>query len=294
MHIHLHIWIYNITIAVMINPLSELTTTQRQQAFSPEMARAIAHMLGHNDSNYAVGSPVPIGWHFPLFMAETPRTSLRQDGFPGLGLPFPDVAGTRLVAAGRKVETYAALHIGQKIIRTSRVLSIIPKTNTQGDINIVKVGHVIEDLITAGPILREEQSYVTMNAPFRASTDSTALMGENTILASITPDYTMLFQFSALSLNSHKIHLDRSYATDVEGYPDLVVNGGLTTLLMTEILRAKNRGPHLRLSLRNLLPLFVNRPIQIAWDQERIGRRLLAFDERGRLAAEMEIVTDEL
>jgi 3-methylfumaryl-CoA hydratase len=104
------------------------------------------------------------------------------------------------------------------------------------------------------------------------------------------PDDTLLFQYSALGFNSHKIHLDRDFARTVEGFPDLVVNGGLTALLLTEYLRCDLRITPVRIKIRYLAPLFSNRELTIA-HEEREGSLVVAvFDDRGRVAGEMEVV----
>jgi 3-methylfumaryl-CoA hydratase len=103
----------------------------------------------------------------------------------------------------------------------------------------------------------------------------------------------MLFEFSSLSFNAHKIHLDRDYTRTVEGYPDLVVNGGLTTLLMTEIARAAFGDGIKRLSVRNSSPLFCNRPIHFAQSDLDGRHTILAIDDEGRIGAELEFETDD-
>jgi 3-methylfumaryl-CoA hydratase len=176
--------------------------------------------------------------------------------------------------------------------------SIKQKEGAAGPMAIVTVVHEISDAGTADdrpPAICEEQTYLLLGSQYteRAEFAPPAALPAN-IVSTVTLDETLLFQFSALSFNSHKIHLDRDYARDIEGYPDLVVNGGLVTLLMTEIARLK-LGRNIRsLTLRNKAPLFCNRPISICADETADGLRIAAFDHDGRLAAEMEVVTDEL
>ncbi|WP_407519541.1 hypothetical protein [Methylobacterium oryzisoli] len=93
---------------------------------------------------------------------------------------------------------------------------------------------------------------------------------------------------SALGFNSHKIHLDRGHAREVEGFPDLVVNGGPVTLLLTEFLRTDLSSTFASLTARHVAPLFCGRPLVLGVDQREGGWRLRALDEAGRLAAEIE------
>jgi 3-methylfumaryl-CoA hydratase len=265
----------------------------RRHIVTDDFPRRIAAMLGLTDSAWDAGTHLPFGWHFPLLGAETLRSHLRADGFPGLGIAMPNLSGNRLVATGRSVQQVGALQIGQEIERVSAIASVTPKTTSQGAITIVIVEHVLREARDGALILREKQTFILLDTPFVA-TGPVAPKPDHAIAKTITPDNTMLFQFSALSFNSHKIHLDRDYARSVEGYPDLVVNGGLTTLFMTEFARTNLGVAPQRLSVRNSAPLFCNQPIHLA-RMERDGRSfILALDDHGRVAAEMEFETDDL
>ena len=105
----------------------------------------------------------------------------------------------------------------------------------------------------------------------------------------VVPDETLLFQYSALGFNSHRIHIDREHARKVEGFPDLVVNGGLATLLLTEFLRRDLGVTPAAIAVRHVAPLYCNRAVTLAADQ--VGKRwiLKAFDDQHRLAVDMEV-----
>jgi 3-methylfumaryl-CoA hydratase len=265
----------------------------RQQAYTADTARRVAAMLGRSGLEWSSDDDVPFGWHFPLLGAETRRNRLRSDGFPGLGIAMPDLPGKRLVAAGRTVDAPGVLRIDQAIERTSRIKSITPKATAQGAITIVVVHHLLCDLQTQERLIEEEQTFILLDTPYTPTPPTIDPITEP-IISTATPDDTLLFQFSALSFNSHKIHLDRDYARTVEGYPDLVINGGLTTLFMTEIARVDAGVRIKRLKVRNLAPLFVNRPIQFVTAQKGTMHFIRAHDECGRFAAEMEYETDVL
>jgi 3-methylfumaryl-CoA hydratase len=265
----------------------------RRQVFTEDWMRRIAAMLGLPGLEWSMGDPVPFGWHFPLLGAETHRNKLRTDGFPGLGIPLPDIASKRLVATSRTVESMGSMCLGQELERSSRIAAITPKSTAQGLMTFVTVEHAFHDFRSAALILEEKQTFLLLDTAFTA-TPPTQAPATHAIVKTITPDDTMLFQFSALSFNSHKIHLDRDYARTVEGYPDLVVNGGLTTLLMTEIARAAFGESIKRLSVKNSAPLFCNRPIHFAHSDQDGRRAILAIDDEGRTAAAMEFETDDL
>jgi 3-methylfumaryl-CoA hydratase len=97
-----------------------------------------------------------------------------------------------------------------------------------------------------------------------------------------------LFQYSALGFNSHKIHLDRNYAQNVEGLPDLVVNGGLATLLMTEFVRNELGLDLSEIKVKHIAPLFCNRPFTITAKQNETSWKLNVYDDNNFLTVEME------
>jgi 3-methylfumaryl-CoA hydratase len=266
----------------------------RRLVFSEETATRIALMLGVEQQTWPGGSSLPVGWHFPLIGAQTPRAALRSDGFPGLGIAFPPAHGRRLVAAGRKVEVSAPISIGAELERTSRISLEETKESAHGNLTIISVEHVLRNALDQSRLVNEQQSYIVTDALYTPPAKPSSSVISVPIIKTITPDETMLFQFSALSFNSHKIHLDRDYAKNVEFYPDLVVNGGLTTLLLTEIVRSQNQGRIRHLAVRNKAPLFCNRQIHFGFSESESSRKILAYDDQGQLAAEMEYATDEL
>jgi 3-methylfumaryl-CoA hydratase len=272
---------------------AEYGIVTRRQMFTEDWMRRIAAMLGLAGLEWSIGDSVPFGWHFPFLGAEALRNNLRADGFPGLGIPLPNIISKRLVATGRVVENLGRMCLGQEFERTSRIAAITPKSTAQGLATFVTVEHAFRDLRSATPILEEKQTFLLLDTLFAASPPVPSRAANN-IVKTVTPDETMLFQFSALSFNSHKIHLDRDYARTIEGYPDLVVNGGLTTLFMTEIARAAFGNNITRLSVRNSAPLFCNRPIHFAQSDQDGRHAILAIDDEGRLAATMEFETDDL
>jgi 3-methylfumaryl-CoA hydratase len=300
MHINLHIWmkLRNELGMTSAQPTGhedhcEYGSVTRRQVFTEDWMRRIAAMLGLRGLEWTAGNPVPFGWHFPLLGAETHRNNLRPDGFPGLGIPLPDISSKRLVATGRILESLGRIGMGQKLERTSRIAAITAKSTSQGPATSVTVEHAFHDLLSSTPILNENHTFLILDTPFTVMPPART-EAIYTIVKTITPDDTMLFQFSALSFNSHKIHLDRDYARNVEGYPDLVVNGGLTTLLMTEIARADFGENIKRLSIRNSAPLFCNRPVHFARSDQDGRHAILAIDDEGRIAAGMEFETDDI
>jgi 3-methylfumaryl-CoA hydratase len=268
------------------------SAVERQERCSVAAVRRVAAMLDLDPDAVCVGDALPRGWQFVLLGADTRRSSLRADGFPGLGVPMPDLGLPRLMLGGRLVEFRADIPIGASVLRTSAVQSVRHKTTAAGPMAVVTLSHELRIDEQTEPALIETQTYLLMS-PGKAAPDEApgqvAAPPATARVASLVPDETLLFHYSALGFNSHKIHLDRAHAREVEGFPDLVVNGGLATLLLTEFLRRDLGVRPAALKVRHVAPLFCNRPMTLAADQVGARWNLKAFDDRHRLAVDMEV-----
>lgn len=253
------------------------------------MVRRVAAMLDIETQSFAEGDALPKGWHFFMLAGETRKSALRKDGFPGLGVPLPDLGLPRLLLGGRTVAYLGEIIIGSVIEKSSFIKSITEKTTKNGQMAIVTLQHELRSLEADTPAIVETQTYILLeeqkikNQPVSVSDDlGFTIEG---IANQMIPDETLLFQYSALGFNSHKIHLDRNYTQQVEGLPDLVVNGGLATLLMTEFLR-KEKGVDLKgIKVKHIAPLYCNRPLRLAYENGE-GK---IYDDTNSIAVEMEI-----
>jgi 3-methylfumaryl-CoA hydratase len=263
----------------------------RQESCSTATARRVACMLDLEPDSVSPGDALPRGWQFVLMAADTPRSALRGDGFPGLGVPMPDLGLPRLMLGGRTVSFRQDIPIGAPVLRTSAVQSVVQKATDTGPIAVVTLLHELRVGEQSEPALLETQTYLLLS-PRKASAVDTATLLDPVVakhVKTVVPDETLLFQYSALGFNSHRIHIDRHHARQVEGFPDLVVNGGLVTLLLSEFLRRDLGVVPAALKVRHVAPLFCNRPVTLAAD--RLGERwcLKAFDDRNQLAVDMEV-----
>jgi 3-methylfumaryl-CoA hydratase len=258
--------------------------------------RRVAVMLGIDPLDLSNGSPLPRGWHFALLAGETPRQSLRSDGFPGLGVPMPQLDRPRLLLGQRTSSFSGQLRVGAAVTRESGVASITEKVGKAGPLSIVKVEHVLsgED---GSPAVEEAQTYYLAGLPAAgaaAGEPATVAPAPEGVGKVVTPDDLMLFQYSALGFNTHRIHFDRDYAR-TEGHPDLVVNGGLASLLATEFLRVDLGKTVKSLSARHMAPLYVNRPLTILMTEPtETGAKVLLLDHAGVVAAELGVTFDDL
>ena len=264
----------------------------RHETCSLSMVRRVAAMLDLDADQYAEGQALPRGWQFILMGADTRRSLLRGDGFPGLGVPMPDMGFPRLMLGGRTVTYQEDIPIGARLLRSSSIQSVRRKENDQGGYALVTVLH---DLMIDGAseaALTETQTYFLLpaetgyaeNAQIRELPEA---KGQK--IKALTPDATLLCQFSALGFNTHKIHIDRDHATQVEGFPDLVVNGGLVTLLMTEFLRGEFDVEPKSIRIKHTAPLFCNRPVTLVGVNASEGLIISAFNDKNRLAVSMEV-----
>ena len=269
---------------------TEPDVTTRFDHCAPAQVRRVAAMLDLDPELQRPGQPLPRGWHFFLMGGDTRRSQLRADGFPGLGVTMPDLGLPRLLLAGRSVVWTGDLAVGDQIERRSQLEDVTEKTGPSGRFAFVTLRHTLRPLSQAQPALTETQTYALL--PAAPASARVAKRAESPAAAHqrrITPDETLLFQYSALGFNSHMIHLDREYARTIEGLPDLVVNGGLTTLLATEFLRTELNAVPAALRARHLAPLYCNRPLTILADPVTAGWRLRVLDDSGTLSAELEV-----
>lgn len=266
----------------------------RQEACSLATVRRVAAMLDLDPDKWTEGDVLPRGWQFILLGADTRRSALRDDGFPGLGVPLPDLGLPRLMLGGRSVRYNGDIRIGSTFRRESFVQKKLHREAANGPIAIVTLAHSLYDAAAPHPVLTEAQTYILMSAGRATKNAVVSAPAElPATLKRVIPDETLLFHYSALGFNSHRIHLDREFAREREGFPDLVVNGGLVTLLMTELLRTELGGRLREMTSKHVAPLYCGRPILLGADRQGGNWTLRAFDGEGRLAVDIQAEVDE-
>jgi 3-methylfumaryl-CoA hydratase len=227
-----------------------------------------------------------------LFTTTERQSGLSADGHPAKGGLLPPVPLPRRMFAGRRVEFRDALRIGDEVGRVSRIHSIVPKTGRSGQMCFVTVRHEISSPRGLAVVEEQDIVYREQSKPGAAAREATpeAAAAAAPWSRSLTPDPTLLFRYSALTFNAHRIHYDTEYARGTEGYPDLVVNGGLTTLLLWEFAKQQT-GRELRSSAtRNVKALYLNRELTLTGGPGESGRVLLrALDAAGAPAIEAEL-----
>lgn len=255
------------------------------------LARRLAAMLDRDPDAIDEGDPLPCGWHAMLFNAPTRQSDLRADGAADLGVTLPDIGLPRLMLGGRQNQFLDIIPIGAKVRRESRPDAVQMKQGRSGRFALVKVEHrifvdggsepaVIE---TQDYILREASKEPTPGATAKTPTNPSATTGPAAVdfSHSIVPNEQMLFRYSAITDNPHRIHYDHAYATGTEGYPALVVNGSIPAMFLLEQFRiATGREPS-TFSSRNMAPMFCGQSLRLCGLNEGSSWRLWAMDELG-------------
>jgi 3-methylfumaryl-CoA hydratase len=246
----------------------------------------LAATLDRDDPVPRIGDELPVGWHSIFFPRVVRHSLIGPDGHPQRGDFLPPVPLPRRMFAGKRIRFQAPLRVGDEVRRVSTIKEVSIKQGRTGQMVFVTVQTDISS--PRGLAIAEEQDIVYRGEPEAgaAPTPPQAAPGKAVWSKTVTPDEVMLFRYSALTFNGHRIHYDHPYVTGIEKYPALVMNGGLTTLLVFELARAHAATPVTFLSSRNVRPLFVNRPITLCGEPSPDGRvaRLWAQDDTGALA----------
>jgi 3-methylfumaryl-CoA hydratase len=219
----------------------------------------LAATLDQDPNAFKSGSVLPESWYAILFGTVAQESDIGPDGHPVTGDFMPPMHGTRRMFAGRRTTFHRALRVGDTVTRVSTVSRAEPKTGRTGAFTLVTVTHEMSG--PSGLAITEEQDLVYRAAVEAGTTEApkeAPRMEEKPDWSrAIVLDTVLLFRYSALTFNAHRIHYDLPYTRDVEGYPALVMNGGLTALLLVETAR-----PHLPRAIasyaaRAIRPLFV-------------------------------------
>jgi 3-methylfumaryl-CoA hydratase len=259
------------------------TETLTDQMTRQTALRAAA-MLDLPSDSLVDGAALPQGWYALLFGPLAPQSQIGPDGHPRRGDFLPPVPLPRRMFAGRRTTFHAPVRIGDELERISEIAQVEPKSGRSGRMIFVTVIHRLR--ARGVPVVTEEQDIVYREAaqPGAAAAPAQAAPGSPAWRRTVVPDAVMLFRYSALTYNGHRIHYDADYTRTVEGYPERVVNGGLTTLLLLEAARANLGRPFAAVATRNLKPLFVDQPITLCGSQAGDQAELWVTDADGALA----------
>lgn len=246
----------------------------REEERSERVAEAAVESMAATldlDAAPGAGDALPPGWQWLFFNPIVQRSGLGVDGHPARGGFLPPVALPRRMWAGSRLKYLAALKVGAEATRRSKILKVEEKSGKRGSLVFVTVEHTTSSQGAA--CIVEEQDIVYREPPPPSSGapperhEAQAQWSET-----VTPDATLLFRYSALTFNGHRIHYDQAYARNEEGYPDLVVHGPLSATLLQGFAVRHGGGRRMtRFDFRGVTPLFVSRPFQLEGRAEADG-----------------------
>ena len=220
--------------------------------------------LDRDDAPPVSGTPLPELWHWLYFLPHHRQCELSEDGHARRGGFLPPVPLPRRMWAGSRLEWLQPLRVGDAVRRTSTIASVTHKSGRIGDLVFVKVGHEVHH--PQGLAIIEEHDIVYRAAPQPGAAAPAAVPAptDPSWVREIVPDDVLLFRYSALTFNAHRIHYDRRYVTQVEGYPGLVVHGPLLATLLLDLLRREMPEARLRrFEFRAIAPTFDTAPFQV-------------------------------
>ncbi|HUF79773.1 MAG TPA: MaoC family dehydratase N-terminal domain-containing protein [Burkholderiales bacterium] len=254
-------------------------TEVRIDTVSPGPARALAAALDADPEEFVLRAELPPLWLWLYFLPVVRASDTGPDGHPKRGGFLPPVDLPRRMWAGSRCQFSGPVRIGDELTKVSTIAKVTAKTGRSGDMVFVTVRHAWSR--GGAELMAEEQDIVYAGIP-EAYVPVEPLPAEPQHwqeAAAIDP--VLLFRFSALTQNAHRIHYDRAYAGEVEKYPDLVVHGPLQAILMMEAARRREPGQRpAAFAFRGVRPLFVSDAATVC------GRTVLGKLELGVVKAD--------
>lgn len=248
----------------------ENRTETRSGGLGAQVAGMACATLNRSGPALAFGDVMPPLWHWFAFLPDTPTRELGADGHPPLGDFLPAVHLNRRMWAGGQLVFLKPLHVGEPLSRRSTIRKIAEKTGAAGQMVFVTVDHEIsgED----GVAIREQQDIVYLSMPDNyVPPRRQAALEAPDFAEEVSATPTLLFRYSSLTFNAHRIHYDLPYAQDVEKYPGLVVHGPLqATLLIDAAVRHQGRAPQ-QFSFRGVHPAFAGEELSVMGQRDETG-----------------------
>jgi 3-methylfumaryl-CoA hydratase len=229
-------------------------TDVRQDVVTAAPLVALSALLDRDDPPPIDGQPAPPLAHWLYFLPNYRQSQAGPDGHALRGSFLPPVPLPRRMWAGSRIEFLRPFRVGSRIARLSRIKDVVPKEGRSGALLFVTVLHEVSD--DRGPVLTDEHDIVFRGESALANPPTPAPSDEKW-RREITPDPVLLFRYSAVTFNSHRIHYDHPYTTRVEGYPGLVVHGPLIATLLVDLFRRSRPDVALKsYAFRALRPLY--------------------------------------
>jgi 3-methylfumaryl-CoA hydratase len=236
---------------------------------------ALTATLDHPATDFEPGTPLPPLWHWLYFLPMHRQSEIGPDGHAKRGGILPPVPLPRRMWAGSQFEFRTPIRVGDRVARTSTIEDVSTKEGRTGKLVFVKVRHEIRCNEAIDPALiefhdlvyREARKPEDVDPPPRAA--PAKAMWQREILA----DEVLLFRYSALTFNGHRIHYDRRYVTEVEGYPGLIVHGPFIATLLMDLLRRQAPSAEVAsFRFKAIRPTFDLNPFRVSGEPGREGK----------------------
>jgi 3-methylfumaryl-CoA hydratase len=267
---------------------------QASDVVTRRLVEGLLATISNEPADPADGTEAPLAVHWCLAPPTAPMAQLGPDGHPARGGFLPPVPLPRRMWAGGRLEFYDGLRVADRVTRRSSILDVSAKQGRAGALCFVMVRHEIST--DRGLAIRERQDVVYRGAeparPVQPAATPVSRMTEQSTIAgrwsrAVAADSVLLFRYSALTFNGHRIHYDRSYCVDVEAYPGLVVHGPLqATLLLQQAASLRGGRAPGTFEFRSVRPLFDGPDFTVNADEEGTGLRLWTASAEGHVAME--------
>jgi len=255
---------------------------------TPTPYAALSATLDRDPQRPPPGTPLPALWHWLYFLPLHRQSEIGPDGHAKRGGFLPPVPLPRRMWAGSQFEFQSPLRIGDALTRTSTIHDVTEKSGRTGPLVFVKVRHEIRRDGEADVALTEFHDIVYREAPSadQPAPAPTVAPASSPWERQWIPDDVLLFRYSALTFNGHRIHYDRRYVTEVEGYPGLIVHGPMLATLLLDLLRhEKPDAVVARYEFKAVRPVFDIHPFFVCGEPQRDGKtfKLWVKDHEGCL-----------
>lgn len=255
------------------------------ERLDPGRIAAMHATMGHAGPPPGEGDPLPAFWQYLCFWDPQPASLLGRDGHPKTGEFIPDLGLPRRMWAGGKLDFLAPLVIGAETRKRSVVAQVDLKEGRSGKLGLVTLEHEYSQ--GRQTCLIEEQRLIYRQEATADAPTARAPMAPDreTVCQTRKFSTTDLFRYSALTFNGHRIHYDRDYAAQVEGYPGLIVHGPLLAQGLID-LAVGMLGDLAQFEFRATAPLFDHEEVAFCADPDAKGLRLWARGPDGRMCME--------
>lgn len=260
-------------------------TETRAADAHPEPAQLLQATLDRDGGGVEAGAPLPLLWHWLYFPPLIRQSRLGEDGHTRDSSLLPVVPFLpRRMWAGSRLRSDAPLRIGDRLTRHSEVTSLTPKTGASGRLLFVTLRHTLAGS-SGGRVIEEQDIVLREPASGIPSSAKPTPAAPFDLEHVVTPTPTLLFRFSALTFNAHRIHYDHPYATEVEGYEGLVVHGPLMAVLMLDLVDRASPGAFVSsFAFKAVHPAFAPHPLAVRAKADAAGVAL-RVESAGRVAS---------